>query len=84
MIFLETVEQGIIVLGKVCHLNGTNDKLYASGKMINRQAGVPHTIMKLEDVSKNTLQFFSGVEKFTTGWDVDICRGLESDEGLLS
>jgi len=24
-----------------------------------------------------------GVDKFTTGWDVDVGRGLESDEGLL-
>jgi len=68
----------------MCHLNGANDKFHASGGMINTQAGVPDTITKFEDVSKNMLQFLPGVDKFTTGWDFDVGKGLESDEGLDS
>jgi len=51
--------------------------------MINSQAGVPDTITKFEDVSKNMLQFLPGFDKFTTGWDVDVGGDLKSDEGLL-
>jgi len=34
--------------------------------MINSQAGLPDTITKFEDGSKNMLQFLTGVDKFTT------------------
>jgi len=52
--------------------------------MIKSQAWVPDTKTKFEDVSKNMLQFLPGVDKCTIVWDVDVGRGLESIEGLLS
>lgn len=52
--------------------------------MINSQAGVHDTITKFKDVSKNMLQFLPGVAILSTGWDVVVDMGLESDEGLLS